>query len=141
MNIIDGKKIAQEILDDLKKELSSLKLKKRLRLAIILVGDNEASQSFIRQKRKVAELLNIELKMFNFPESITTRKLRSEIQKINKMRLNGVIIQLPLPRHINKQYILNSVPPKFDIDCLAENSIKKLYTNNFEFLPPAVGAW
>ncbi len=136
--IIDGKKIAQEILEDIKNELSTIKFKKGLRLGIILVGDNDASESFIKQKKKVANFLGIRMKIFNFPKNITTRKLRKEIQKIKKMRLNGLIIQLPLPGHINKQYILNSIPPELDVDCLAENSVKKLYANNYKILPPTI---
>jgi len=136
--LIDGQKLSENLLNEIKKEIASLKLKKKLRLAIILVGENPASLSFIERKKKAADFLGVELKLFKFVENITTRKLRNEIKKIKTMRLNGVIIQLPLPVHINKQYILNAIPPKLDVDCLSENSIKKLYVNRFKICPAAV---
>ncbi|OGD24658.1 hypothetical protein A2819_02875 [Candidatus Azambacteria bacterium RIFCSPHIGHO2_01_FULL_40_24] len=117
--IIDGKKSAGEILAKLKKEIQ--KSPRRL-VGAILVGENPASESFLKQKVKVAEVLGVNFKIFKFKSNITTLKLAEEIQKLNENKnINGIIIQLQLPKHINMERILTAINPKKDIDALSKN--------------------
>lgn len=137
---IDGRQLAQEIKDSLKERVGLSK--KQLRLAIIQVGDNEVSARFIRMKQKCAEEIGVGSKLYKFPEDISTNNLRKEITKITlDKRNNGIIIQLPLPEHINTQYILNSIPVKKDVDVLSSKSFGFFATKkDYEILPPVVGA-
>lgn len=127
--IINGKKIAEEIKESLKKEIEASG--KKLKLAIVQAGENPVSQKFIDRKMKFAEEIGVKAKVYNLPQDITTNKLRKKMAEICK-NSNGVIVQLPLPEHINTQYILNSIPQKKDVDVLSENRSK--------VLTPVVGA-
>jgi len=116
--IIDGKKIAEEIKNSLKKGFETSG--KKLKLAIVQVGEDSISAKFIEKKVKFAEEIGVKAKVYNLPQDITTNKLRKKMAEICK-NSDGVIIQLPLPEHINTQYILNSIPAKKDVDVLSEN--------------------
>mgnify|MGYP001588164359 FL=1 len=135
MQIIDGKKIAQEIIDKLK----SLPIPQKI-FAAILVGDNPQSESFLKQKEKVAKELGIDFRLYNFPENSTNDFLRKEVGKIALLkRVGGVIVQLPLPEQINKHYVLNVIPREKDVDVLGERALGAFYTGRNLILPPAVG--
>jgi len=137
--IIDGKQLAQEIIEELKKERKEIP--KKIRLGIVLVSSNPASLSFIRQKEKVAKELEIETRIYQFEESIKTKELRKKISEICRVTYNrGVVVQLPLPKTINTQSILNAILPLKDPDCLSEKNLAKFYTNRLNILPPVVGA-
>lgn len=132
--IIDGKKIAEEILKKLETKTPPLKY-----LAVFLVGENENSLSFVKQKEKTAKRLNIDFRVYKYPENITGDYLRKEIHKIgDKKRCGGVIVQLPLPSHINSQYVLNAIQREKDIDVLGERALGAFYTERNIINPPAV---
>ena len=83
--------------------------------------------------------LKIQIKIYKYPEAISTRKLRAEVVKIGKITtINGIIVQLPLPKNINTEAILNSIPTKKDIDVLNKESVGRLYKNKSNILPPTV---
>src|SRR3990167_11058082 len=135
MTIIDGKKIAFEIIDELKK---LPKLEKFM--AAILVGDNPASANFIRQKEKTAKELGVDFRIYNLLANLNNDQLRDEVRKIAEHKTcGGVIVQLPLPEHINKHYILNVIPREKDVDVLGERALGAFYTGRNPVLPPAVG--
>lgn len=137
--IIDGRKIRDEIKESLKIEVQSLK--KDLRLAIVLVGENPASLRFIEEKKKFGKEIGIDTRVYKFDESVSTTALREKTAEIVHIKQNtGVIIQLPLPPQINVQYILNSVPPEKDIDVLSSRALGEFYTGRSSILPPVVGA-
>ena len=139
MVTIDGKKLAQKILDELKEEIA--KKGKRLRLAVILVGKNPVIEKFVEQKKKTGASIDIDVRLFQFKESITTNELRKRISRIVHEKKNtGVIIQLPLPSNINSQYILNSIPPEKDVDMLSAKSIGNFATGKTQILPPVTGS-
>lgn len=137
---INGKQLAQEIRDSLRERVALSK--KQLRLAIIQVGDVDVSARFIRMKQKCAEEIGGGSKVYNFSKDISTTNFRKEIAKITLDKKNhGVIIQLPLPKHLNTQYILNSIPTKKDVDVLSSKSFGFFATkSDGEVLPPVVGA-
>ena len=115
--ILDGKKLANKILDGLKEEAKKLPL---IKLAVILVGKDPASVSFIKQKQKAAWRIGAEFKLYKFNKNISEQKLIKEIEKIIKIKDNtGIVIQLPLPKHIKQQKVLNIIPAKKDVDALS----------------------
>ncbi len=133
---IDGKKIASEIISGLKKEPRLNKF-----LAAILVGENPASASFLKIKEKTAKELNISFRLYAFKENIKQDELRKEVLKIAKHKTcGGVIIQLPLPEHIDKHRILNVISPEKDIDVLSERSLGAFYAGRNIIPPPVIGA-
>ena len=137
--IIDGKKLAEGIKDSLKKEV--VKLGKKIRLAIVMVGENEVSQKFIEQKKKFAQDIGVDVRIYSLSSDISTNKLRQKISEIVHISQNtGVIIQLPLPKHINTQYILNAIPPKKDVDVLSARSFGSFGVEKSDILPPIVQA-
>ena len=159
MIILDGKKLAEEILDNLKKEIpaqggsASGGKNRRLKLAVILVGENPVSQIFINQKKKACERVGIDFKLYQFPKKISSQELKKEIEKITKDNSNsGIIIQLPLPsKFIPEDYnpptalpsfawapFLNLIPEEKDIDVLSEKSLGKFYQGTLKILPPTV---
>ncbi len=137
--IISGKEIAEKIIEKLKTESKPDKF-----FAAVLVGDPEsssgrASSVFIRQKEKAAKELGVDFRLYKFPENIKNDELREEVLKISKHKTcGGVIVQLPLPNHINKHYILNVIPREKDVDVLGERSLGAFYTDRNPILPPAV---
>lgn len=135
MNIINGKKIAAEILGELK-----LLPKPEKFLAGVLVGDNPASLNFLKQKEKMAKELDVDFRLYKFPIDIKNDDLRAEVRKIAERKIcGGVVLQLPLPEHLNCRYILNAIPCEKDIDVLGERAVGAFSAGRNLVLPPAVG--
>ena len=137
--VIDGKQLAAEIVKELKKERQEIN--KKIRLAVVLVGDNPASLSFVKQKEKIAKILNIDFRLYQYPETIKTKELRQKISEISRVTFNrGLVVQLPLPSHINSQVVLNAILPLKDPDVLCEKNLGKFYVNRLDILPPVVAS-
>jgi len=135
--IVDGKQLAQEIIEGLKLEFN--KITGKTRLAVVLVGQDPASLSFIKQKQKIAQTLGIEFKLYQYPEDIKVKDLRKKVGEICKVTANkGVVVQLPLPSHINNQVILNAILKEKDVDVLCEKNLGAYYLNRLNVLPPVV---
>lgn len=133
--VIDGKKIAEGISENLKKSE-----KPKGFMAIFFVGEDKSSESFIKQKEKIAKELGVDFRLYKFPENIAQNDLRKEILKIaGHKTCNGAIVQLPLPVHINRQYVLNAIPREKDVDVLGERALGAFYAGRNPVLPPAVG--
>lgn len=137
--IIDGKKIAEEIISQITDEIKQLS--KQPRLAALLVGDYPGSWKFLELKKIAAKKIGIDFRIYEFPESVTTRELRKEIVAISKAQVNsGVIIELPLPAHINTQYVLNAIPEEKDVDVLSQKAQGSFFAGRSAILPPGVEA-
>lgn len=137
--IIDGRKIAQRILDEVKEKVKNSE--KPLRLIGILVGESKELKKFIDLKKKAAEEIGVDFRSYEFPKDITNSKLRKELNKIAKAKVNhGIIIELPLPKHLNTQYLLNIIPEEKDVDVLSEKSQGKFFAGRTKILPPSVEA-
>lgn len=125
MIIVDGKAIARRIIDDLRK----MPVPKK-ELAAILVGDNAASASFLRQKEKIAKDLGVNFRLYNLSSDLSEEELKVEILKVvNKDEAGGFILQLPLPGKYNRNQVLAVLPPEKDVDAL---------TGRGDAAPPAV---
>lgn len=130
MKIIDGKKLRDKILTKTKKEVAGLPFVPVF--CDVLVGDDIASLQYVGMKAKKAESVGIKFHNANFPTSITTGELIKEIKILNKIPdMCGIIVQLPLPLHLDKQAILDSIDPELDVDCLGTVRSEKFY-NNYE---------
>lgn len=139
MIILNGKKLAEKILGRVGKKVKRSNLK--LRLAIIQVGKNPVSEVFIKQKKKACKIVGIDFKLYKLQAKISLANLKREIGIIVKNPKNsGVIIQLPLPRNINTEEILNLIPLEKDIDALSAESLEKFRKGTLPILPPVVGA-
>ncbi|MFY9462862.1 MAG: tetrahydrofolate dehydrogenase/cyclohydrolase catalytic domain-containing protein, partial [Candidatus Sungiibacteriota bacterium] len=139
MILMDGKAAAQKIFDVLKEQVAGMV--KKPRLAVVVVGGDPVIASFISQKKKAADAIGAEVRIYPFPADITTNELRKRIAEIvHEKKNNAVIIQLPLPMHINKQYILNAIPPEKDADVLSARAIGNFATGKGVIMPPVAGA-
>lgn len=137
--IIDGRQLASEIIEELKQERK--KIAKKIRLAVVLVGNDSASLSFIKQKEKICQELEIDFRLYQYPLDIKTKELRQKISQICRNNYNrGVVVQLPLPEQIKSQSVLNAVLPLKDCDCLSEKNLGQFYTFRSRILPPTVAA-
>lgn len=118
MIILDGKKLAEKILRNLKKEIGKKRLK--LKLAVVLAGQDPASKIFIKQKEKACQKIGIGFELYNFSSKISELKLKKEIKEIAKnSEVSGMIIQLPLPKKINTDEILNFIPPEKNVEIIS----------------------
>ena len=135
--LIDGKKIADEIIERLKSRVQKLKKKNIIpTLAIVLVGDNPASKIYIRNKQKACEEAGINSILYEFHENMKEEKLIELIQQLNKdAKIHGIIVQLPLPKHINEKKILSTVSPEKDVDGLNPVNVGNLLIGNESLVP------
>ncbi len=124
-NIIDGKQISLEIKNELKDKVFqfSQKYNRKIRLAVILVGENPASQVYVKNKIKSAEYVGIESLSYYLPESSSQDEVKELVISLAKdVTVDGILVQLPLPKHIDQEVILNLIPAEKDVDgFLAEN--------------------
>ncbi len=135
--IIDGKQLADEILRQLKKDIETKKL--NLQLGAVLVGDDLEFKKFVELKGKAAERLGIGFTIYKFSEDIATEKLKKNMREISE-RSDGVLVELPLPKSIDQQVILNEIPVEKDVDVLSEEAQELFYSNQLKIMPPAAEA-
>lgn len=116
--IIDGKKISQEIKDELREKMAELKQKGESRcLAVIQVGDDPASSVYVNNKKKACEYIGIDSESYHLPEETTEKELLELIDGLNrKPEVNGILVQLPLPKQIDEDKILLAISPEKDVD-------------------------
>lgn len=137
--IIEGKLIAQKILEELKEEIRQKNL--NLFLAVVLASDNPGIRKFVELKGKAAIEVGIDYNIFEFPEKISEETLKNEVRKIVlNERNNGVLVELPLPKGINAQNILNEITIDKDVDVLSLEAQDRFFSNESGILPPAVEA-
>lgn len=130
--IIDGRKIKEEMMEEIRKEVESLPFPPVF--CDILVGQDPVSAMYVRIKEKAAESVGIKFKKVEFRNETTTSEIIEEIKNLNNVpHMCGVIVQLPLPEGINKEEVLNSIRPEIDVDCLGEVTSNNFY-NNIESL-------
>lgn len=136
--ILDGKKISQQILDEVKRETEQLKHKRNITpgLAFIIVGENSASLSYVKSKAKACD----EVGFFSVTEKLSAEtseaKLLHAIEQFNKAkRVHGILIQLPLPKHISEEKIIEAIDYRKDVDGFHPNNVGKLVAGQKCFLP------
>ena len=119
MILIDGKKIAAELREELKKEVSEIKSKynKVPGLTVILIGDMAPSQIYVRMKEKAANEVGLKSEVIRYPGEIEEKIVLDKIDELNKDdSVSGILVQLPLPKHIDKQKVIEAILPSKDVD-------------------------
>ena len=119
MILIDGKKIAAELREELKKEVSNLKTKynKAPGLTVILIGDLTPSQIYVRNKEKSAKEVGLKSDILKYPDSVEEKVILDKIEELNNDEtVSGILVQLPLPKHIDKQKVIETIHPSKDVD-------------------------
>jgi methylenetetrahydrofolate dehydrogenase (NADP+) / methenyltetrahydrofolate cyclohydrolase len=138
MTIIDGKKVAAEIRKELKVEIDKLKSDNKAvpGLVAILVGNNPASESYVRGKSKACEEIGMITKTVKLSSEISEKDLLELIQKYNSDKnYNGILVQLPLPKHISEVKVIEAILPNKDVDGFHPISVGNLLIGNDTFLP------
>jgi len=136
--IISGSEIAKQIREELKHEIAELKEKHNIvpGLATVLVGDDPASQIYVGSKAKTCQALGIYSERYDLPGSTDEPVLLSLIDRLNKdPKINGILVQLPLPRHINEKNILMSIDPNKDVDGFHPVNVGKIMIGEPDYLP------
>lgn len=140
MQILDGKKVSQELALKLQGEVATLKAQNiQPKLTIILVGEDPASESYVRSKKKLAESIGIEFDLIRYtPEEMDTAKLIVKIHELNAdVKVHGILVQLPLPKHIYEPEIIKAIDPKKDVDGFTAYNLGKMFlSTDFEELAP-----
>ena len=125
--IIDGKKISQDIKDELKEKVTALKdTGTEVALAVIQVGNDPASSVYVRNKKKACEYIGIRSLSYELPEETTEDALIELIEKLNKDEtVNGILVQLPVPKHIDSDKIIRTISPEKDVDGFHPQNVGK----------------
>ncbi|MYE37905.1 MAG: bifunctional 5,10-methylenetetrahydrofolate dehydrogenase/5,10-methenyltetrahydrofolate cyclohydrolase [Candidatus Spechtbacteria bacterium SB0662_bin_43] len=137
--ILDGKTVSEHLIADLKKRRAAIQ--HPMRLGIVLVGENPASLAYVEQKQKVGRSIGIRVDVFQYSTTTSTRALRRAVGTVcRKPHMCGVIVQLPLPQHVNTQSVLNAILPHLDVDVLSATSLGRMYTGTLPILPPTIAS-
>lgn len=136
--IIKGSEVAKEIREELKQEIAGLKAKHNLvpGLVTVLVGADPASQVYVGQKEKTSKELGIYSERHDLPGDTTQKDLLALINKLNKNpKIHGILVQLPLPKHLNEEEVLYAIDPKKDVDGFHPVNVGKLMIGEPDYLP------
>ncbi|MEK7075326.1 MAG: bifunctional 5,10-methylenetetrahydrofolate dehydrogenase/5,10-methenyltetrahydrofolate cyclohydrolase [Patescibacteria group bacterium] len=137
--IIDGRKIAREILDQLKTEVASLDFKPKL--IDVFVGSDPVIESYVNIKAKRAFETGIDFEIKKYPQDVLEETLVADIKKMNSVEnICGLIVQLPLPKHLDKQAVMNAINPDIDVDMITSVSLGELFTGQQKIMPATASA-
>ena len=133
--ILDGKKLRDKILEDLRIKISTYSAKPKL--VVILVGDDEASKIYVGNKQKCAQKIGITSEVINYPSNVEESVL---IEKINELNaddsVHAILVQLPLPEHISKENIINTIAPQKDVDGFTPYNFGRLFSGEIPYVYP-----
>lgn len=119
--LLNGRKVAKKILNQLKKRF---KLLPSTKLAVVMVGTNPASESFVKQKQKIAQELSVNFKLIRLNSKISLNSLTKEILKLSQDKtITGIVVQLPLPKHLDEDKIIKLIPVEKDVDALGSDKL------------------
>lgn len=133
--ILDGKKLRDKIFIDLKNKID--KMDKKPTLVVILAGDDPASQIYVRNKKKTAENLGINSVVINYPDTVSEQELLEKINELNNNKeVTAILVQLPLPKHIDKFKVIDAIAPEKDVDGLTPYNSGKLFAGEEPYVYP-----
>lgn len=137
MALISGKEVSQKVKDEIKSQTKLLKDKGiSVKLAVIIVGDDPASHIYVKNKKKACEYVGFESLEYALDENTSEEELLELIDKLNKDKtVNGILCQLPLPKHIDEKKIIDSISPFKDVDAFHPVNVGKIMIGDYEFLP------
>ena len=129
--------VSQRIKDQLKEETAKIKEQGIIPgLAVIIVGNNPASRSYVNSKKKACEQIGYYSREYALPEETTEEELKKLVEELNHDdEIHGILVQLPLPKHINEEMVINTIIPEKDVDAFHPANVGKIMIGNFDFLP------
>ena len=134
MELLDGKLVKKELMEEIKNALQDIE--RPLGLAVLQVGDDEASNVYIGQKNKMAKELGFDFRHFKLDENISEKDLIGIIEKLNKdEKIDGILVQMPIPKHLNSKTIQNSICYYKDVDGLTDINAGALMHNEEGLVP------
>ncbi len=135
--IIDGKVISAAVKERVKKGVAELNEKGiTVGLAVIIVGEDPASKIYVANKKKACEALGIISEEYALPESTTEEELLALVDELNRKKsINGILCQLPLPRHLDEKLIINSILPEKDVDAFHPANVGRIMIGDYDFVP------
>jgi methylenetetrahydrofolate dehydrogenase (NADP+)/methenyltetrahydrofolate cyclohydrolase len=136
--LIKGAEVAAQIREELKKEIAELKEKHNVvpGLVTVLVGADPASQVYVGAKEKTSKELGIYSERYDLPEKTTQQELLELVEKLDKdPKINGILVQLPLPKHLNEEEVLYAIDPKKDVDGFHPVNVGKLMIGEPDYMP------
>ncbi len=135
--IIDGKAVSAKVKEQVRKEAETLREKGiEIGLAVVIVGDNPASRVYVNNKKKACAEVGFNSYEYALPEETTEAELLELVEKLNSDgKVNGILVQLPLPKHINENAIINAIRPDKDVDAFHPENVGHIMIGDFSFLP------
>ncbi|MBP5578134.1 MAG: bifunctional methylenetetrahydrofolate dehydrogenase/methenyltetrahydrofolate cyclohydrolase FolD [Ruminococcus sp.] len=136
--IIDGKAVSAAVKQEVADEAAKLREEKGLRvgLAVVIVGNNPASRVYVNNKKKACEAVGFQSYEYALEESTTQEQLLDLVNVLNRdTRVNGILVQLPLPKHIDEKAIINAISPEKDVDAFHPINVGKIMIGDYSFLP------
>ena len=134
--IIDGKKVAEELRAKIKSDINKLTGNQKPGLTVILIGEDAASQIYVKNKEKFANEVGINSTVIRFETSISEEDLKNQIRKLNNdNNVHGILVQLPLPKHINQRDIIETIDPRKDVDGFHPINVGNLSSGNDALVP------
>ena len=136
--IIDGKLISAQIREEIAQKVIEYNKKtgKLPGLAVIIVGEDPASQVYVRNKKKACEQVGFYSRVYELPQTTTQKELNDLVEKLNgDEQIHGILVQLPLPKHLNEEEVLLKIDPQKDVDAFHPYNVGRITIGNPKFLP------
>ena len=135
--ILSGKIVSARVKDELKKEVEELSQRgKQTGLAVVLVGDDSASKVYVRNKEKACEEVGIYSEVHRLSANTSEEELLKLINELNENdKIDGILVQLPLPKHLDDKVIIDNIKPEKDVDALHPSNVGKIMIGDYDFLP------
>ena len=138
MQIIDGKKVSAEVKETVRQQTLQLKNDYNITpgLAVVIVGDDPASRVYVNNKKKACEVVGFKSEEYALPAETTQEELLDLVKKLNtKEDINGILVQLPLPKHLDDKAVIEAIDPKKDVDAFHAVNVGKIMLGEYDFLP------
>ena len=138
MQIIDGKKVSAEVKESVRKLTEQLKAEHNITpgLAVVIVGDDPASRVYVNNKKKACELVGFKSEEYALPAETTQQELLDLVETLNhKQDINGILVQLPLPKHLDDKAVIAAINPEKDVDAFHTVNVGKIMLGEYDFLP------
>ena len=135
--LIDGKAVSARVKGEVAKEIAELKEKGiEAGLAVVIVGNNQASRVYVNNKKKACAEVGIASYEYALPEETTESELLELVNKLNAdPKVNGILVQMPLPKHINENAVINAIVPEKDVDAFHPRNVGHIMIGDYQFLP------
>ncbi len=138
MQIIDGKKVSAEVKERVRQQTLQLKNDYNITpgLAVVIVGDDPASRVYVNNKKKACEVVGFKSEEYALPAKTTQEELLDLVKTLNtKEDINGILVQLPLPKHLDDKAVIEAIDPKKDVDAFHAVNVGKIMLGEYDFLP------